>query len=501
MTRRRRQRHIPSGIRVASIPGTTLVTLCLAVLSVLVICVVSLDTPLGLRGVSLISTLVVAATLLAGYYLSDRNVWSFSFIYLSVLAVFHFGIIAPYGLYLISVGDIPQGHIWWTRATTPFAIWLATLGFLACGIGIGIGRLLVNRVPPVVPGYQSRPNERKTLTIVGSALLVGSVFLWFAVTIATAGITALVGSYRNYLDRTAGISVYSYVWLTLGLGLCYVVVSPKSRLKYTAMLAFALFAFVALPLGLRGEVMFSGAAAAALLARHRRMPSALSVLVGALFLLVAISFLKELRAVGVAGLVSGSLNASPIRGLAELGVSLRPLTEVVDWHAQGDDFLYGASYWAPFERMLCSVATPLACVEASQDHRLMNVLIMERVGPWGFSPMAEAFRNFGAPGVVVIMGGIGLLVSVLNRWTTSWRREAIVAVVFVELLINVRNAFTAVPAHLVIGFIIVTSMVVLSEIGWEWQIHRRGRSRSRIRKRRIRGSAPRSSRKVISERV
>jgi hypothetical protein len=508
MIRGRPQRITPSRISVSSVLGTTLVTLILAALFVLVIFVYALNIPLGLRGVSLISTLAVIVTLLAGYYLSDRNVWSFSFIYLAVLGVFHFGIVVPYGLYLITVGDIPQGHIWWTRETTSFAILLATLGFLACGIGIGIGRLLVNRMPPVVPGNHSLPSERKTLTIVGSALLIGSVVVWFLVTILSSGISVLVGSYRNYLDSTAGIGVYSYIWLTLGLGLCFVVISPKSRLKYLAVLAFVLFAVVALPLGLRGEVMFSSAAAAALLARHRRMPSALSVLIGALVLLIAISFFRELRAVGISGLVSGSLNVGPVRGLAELGVSLRPLTEVVDWRAQGEDYLYGASYWAPFERMLCSVVTPSACVEASRDHRLMNVLMMERVGPWGFSPMAEAFRNFGAFGVVAIMGGLGVLVSVLNRWTNSWIREAIAAVVFVELLINVRNAFTAVPAHLVLGAIIVIAMVILSEVGWEWQFHRRGRSRRRqrrgkslVRKQKTLGDTSSSAEEMMSKKV
>jgi len=85
----------------------------------------------------------------------------------------------------------------------------------------------------------------------------------------------------------------------------------------------------------------------------------------------------------------------------------------------------------------------------------MNVLVQERVGPIGFSPIAEAYRNFGMFGIVFVLLGIGLLVGWMDRWPSNDFRNAILGVILLELLINVRNAFTATPSHLIIGLGIV----------------------------------------------
>ena len=81
---------------------------------------------------------------------------------------------------------------------------------------------------------------------------------------------------------------------------------------------------------------------------------------------------------------------------AEMGGSLHPVEKVVRWRAEGDPLEMGASYWAPIERGAARVLPGLQTSVAEDDMRIMNVLVTDRVGPIGFSPVAEAYRNFGA---------------------------------------------------------------------------------------------------------
>ena len=56
---------------------------------------------------------------------------------------------------------------------------------------------------------------------------------------------------------------------------------------------------------------------------------------------------------------------------------------------QGDPLLWGASYWGPIDRNLTYIVPGWTRLPAEDDPRLLNVVIQDRVGPVGFSPIAE----------------------------------------------------------------------------------------------------------------
>ena len=81
---------------------------------------------------------------------------------------------------------------------------------------------------------------------------------------------------------------------------------------------------------------------------------------------------------------------------------------------------------------------------------MFNVEIANRVGQIGGSPVAEAFHNFGTVGVVLFMAVLGALLVRLER-----RSDAVVGVVLLPLLIQVRNSFAPVPVQIGIGLLLV----------------------------------------------
>jgi hypothetical protein len=251
----------------------------------------------------------------------------------------------------------------------------------------------------------------------------------------------------------------------MGLGLCLLAATESTILHRLALGAFVIFSFCALPLGLRGEVFFPLLAAAVVRTKWRKPPSAWITIGAVIVLLFSIAVISDVRQVGLgsASMASGH----PLDGLTEMGQSLRPVSEVVYWHKTGDEFLNGATYWAPLDRGFCRIIPSAKCLPAEEDERITGTLVMNRVGPIGFSPIAEAYLNFGRTGVVFVMFAIGVLIGSMDKWPVTRARLAAFGVIYVELLINIRNSFIALPSHIIVGFILVYVVVIWSESAYK----------------------------------
>jgi len=180
--------------------------------------------------------------------------------------------------------------------------------------------------------------------------------------------------------------------------------------------------------------------------------------------LLLIPIVRDVRESGLRGLASAVVSVPGLNALTEMGGSLHPVEKVVRWHAEGEPYAQGASYLAPFERGAARVLPGLRAAKADDDLRLMNVLVLDRIGPIGFSPVAEAYRNFGPIGVVVVMALLGLIIGGVD--TVSDPRTAImlIAAVYVPLLINVRNSFVSVPAQCALGAVLAALFAIVRHI-------------------------------------
>ena len=393
------------------------------------------------------------------YRASSRGAWAPSTIYVSVLSIFHFGLSSVFALGLLSEPTTVHVARWFFRTTTVEAIYLSGLGVLACAAGVQIAHLRTTRNIPLVSfsKFDNQARLRRVMEMTGATIVVICVLGWYGVVLRSGGFGLLIAPYESYLRATAGsVSNLSFIWFGMGIGMSFIAASAhRSSWTRVALIAFLAFLLFALPLGLRGEVMFPSLTFLVILFRFRRPPSARITLLGVVAVLFAISLLQQIRTVGLGTAPSSNVNGNALDGLTELGSTLRPVSEVILWRQLGEMPISGASYLAPFDRPTCHIFVHSTCVPALNDPRLLNVLTTQRAGPIGFSPVAEAYRNFGTRGVIFVLGLVGLLLGWFDRRPATPIAQAAVGVIFVELLINVRNGFVAAPSHILIGFLII----------------------------------------------
>ncbi len=423
------------------------------------------------RSAARVAVAVVAVCVVLCVRAQPRGVWACSSVYLITLSVFHFGVAALFATDT-SFGRIRAQYDFRWLAVFPmsrlFAV--ATLGVVSATVGVaamtGWRALRPNPVAavdhPVSDELSQRPDLRAPA---GFVLLAVSVVGLVATVLATGGLGLLFGSYADVGQSALRAPTVPYVLFGMGLGLVLAVIGGPSRWRRAAVVLFAVFAVVALPLGLRGEVMFPAVSAAAVAARRRVVVRGVVVLVGAVLLLAFIGGLREIRQSGLSGVRLQAITFSPVDGIAELGASIRPIGSVLEWRdGLGERPPPGSTFYGQLDRFV--EGRLLGHPQPSQftDERLFNVLIMNREGPIGGSPIAEAYYNFGGTGVILFLLLTGLAVAWMDHGRSARRTATACLVLLVPLVVEVRNAFAAVPSQVLLG-LAVLGLIRMAEVG------------------------------------
>ncbi|MBA3700056.1 MAG: O-antigen polysaccharide polymerase Wzy [Planctomycetes bacterium] len=402
-----------------------------------------------------------------------RGIWSPSVIFFNVFAVFHFGL----GLVYWSGGDL-RDIVWITDPAVPKAFMIVAWGGIALFFGMLLPDLTTSIVthlrqrqgvgPPVVTtaalpsGEQTSLSDLTVLPRVGLLMTVASIVAWFALVLPLVGGRIWGLSYGEFLLATddAGLS---WVYFFLSLGVAMSVLSGARLATRWSIGVFALWALVALPIGLRGEVMFPTAAALMITSHRLKRVGILAALMVGILVLSLSAMFREVRREGWGGVDWSWQTVNPAAAVQELGQSLRPTFETIRWIEGGDQFLNGGSYWAPVERGFLRLFPVQARAEGEEDRRLMNVLVMERVGPIGFSPVAESYYNWGVPGVVLVMTFMGWIIAYLAVDPPSFMRQALMASIYVPLLNHIRNSFAPVLAQTLVGVVVIVALLLLEQ--------------------------------------
>jgi hypothetical protein len=406
-----------------------------------------------------LATGISAAAMIAVRPRRSSGAWSSAWVYLVVFSIFHFGLLLVIALGLPLPTEVANAIQWyWPRAeAVRHAAVSSVIGVAACVTGV----LVVRLGSPAQP--RSHPLdtvEERAVARVGLALVALSVATWLYGVLAAGGPTLLVASYGVFLERTRASNL-SALYFTMGLGVVFTSAVTSGSLRWVTWGLFGAFGLVALPLGLRGEVLFPAATAVAVGGTRFRMSLARASVL-ALVLLGVIAGIRGIRQYGVSDLQQSAIEASPHAALAELGGTIRPVAVVISWADAGEKPLYGATYWAPLDRALYHVIPGWTRVEADDDERLLNVVIARRVSTIGLSPIAEAYRNFGDPGVLGFMLLLGVLLGRMDATVDSTRQRLKNGIVLFPLLIFVRNAFTPVPAQIIGGFALYALALLLA---------------------------------------
>ncbi len=443
-----------------------LLLVCLALMLV-ALTIVKL-TNVSLAATADITSLCAVGAIIMVARVSPHRFWSASAIYLFVLCLFHFGLAAVYGLGLpIGSATLANMSVWFYTPYTKEALILTGMGFVSCGIGILTALLWGTKRARFVPALASLESVSidRAFLVAGFALVLVSVCGWFLIAVRAGGVGILFGSYETFLAVVGESITLTLTYYGINVGMVFLAAAQPTTLCRVAFAIFCLWSLVALPLGLRGEVLFPGLTALVIMAKRRPPFSAKVAFLLGLLLLSSIAALREVRQVGVQNVSSATVTASPLDALTELGSSLRPVSEVIYWKATGDQFIYGASYWAPFDRTLSKIVPgrDWTLPPAEEDPRVLGSLATLRGdGAIGFSVVAEAYRNFGPTGVCVIMALIGLLLGHLDLWPPTAGRQVLLGVILVPLLIEVRNDFTAVPFQILESCVVVYVVLLIA---------------------------------------
>jgi hypothetical protein len=436
-----------------------LVTGVLAGAAALLIPVDTADPVVYFRWITPASIAVIASMAWFG------GLWTATSVYALVFWCFHFGLVAVLGSGWAGVEDLSVWELSWLlgpHAADAAILSLAGLLAFACGSALVFARRLPAR-PPRSTSSVSDPVH--AYGAAGSMLVFGTIGTWCLIVISSGGLGGFFGSYDDYRTMTTPYGdALAVIWLVLGLGLVLSVTGRAGGLRTAAAVAFAAFSLVALPLGLRSEVMFRGMAAFVAAARCGRGLSSKRAIALGVALLAVIPIVREVRNTGLSGLPDAVLAPRLYEALAEMGGSLNPVEKVVRWHAEGEPFDAGRSYWAPIERAAARLLPGLAVSVADNDMRITSVLVTDRVGAIGFSPVAEAYRNFGGAGVVLVLGLFGAALAAID--SLRERRLAVfaLAIVYVPMLMNIRNTFIFVPAHLGGGVALVAALAAIRHV-------------------------------------
>ena len=335
--------------------------------------------------VALIGAVIVATCLVIG---APRRWLSVPAIYFFVFAVFHIGL-APLFAFGLPIPDFgsPFAAQWVRDRPVGTALYVVSVAMACFAVGVRVGGMVGGNSRPAIP-VDEDPAKRRVATVALAISAVG-VCGWFAFVLSRAGVEIFVGSYSDYIKATGGGALPQiYLLIALGASLCAIATShSRSRLAFVFLGAFAVFALL---LGLRAEVMFPAAAALAVLAKRGEVRLRLGRwLLIAIVLLSCIAGVRSIRSTGL-GDVRGGIDVNPVHGLAELGYSLRPVAEVLEFQTGFEEPVGGRTYIRPFERALARLLPSVTVPPAQDDPYIMNVVISDRVGPIGFSPSRRA---------------------------------------------------------------------------------------------------------------
>ena len=129
----------------------------------------------------------------------------------------------------------------------------------------------------------------------------------------------------------------------------------------------------------------------------------------ALVSLVAIPAIESFRTVGFANRSGVNwTDVTPVDTLTELGGSLRATMAYVEWIEKGDSYLFGATYWAPFDRQILTRLIPgREPIPVENDVRVPQRLMDQREGNLGGSATGEGVLQFRSRGSVPRFWGPG----------------------------------------------------------------------------------------------
>lgn len=266
--------------------------------------------------------------------------------------------------------------------------------------------------------------------------------------------------YKDFYDNQDNIFVLVFVYFTALINISFLIsiLNPnKSKFPILVFLIWGAFAF---NLGVRGPVFYPLALSLSLfIVQQRFRLNYKRLLIISIVFLSALSykFLDRNNMENKGGI-------DPLAAIREMGGSLRPIYEVHLWLNNDFSYYLGVTYLAPFDRILNKIFTYKEQIPSVLDNRLMNVVIMDRAGPYGFSIVAEAFINFANYGVFLLGIIAGLFFKKIDSKILKSSITPLLLIFAYGFFYHIRQSFVSVFGVVVIGIIYLIVLVFLDKM-------------------------------------
>lgn len=437
-------------------PGVGRIAVALVLLGALVtFSVVSLDGA-ELELLALLFVLTWAGCLVLLTDQSRGGVFRASTAYLAMFGLFHGGLLVTVVLQGQSafLATAEVSNLWLYGPRTGQAVRMVAIGMLSFSLAAALVPFIANdRVGLESPSGAAA--RRRFLSIVGPTSSLAGIGL-FLLALSGAGFSSVLrGGYTAFIESAQQSPGYAYAHILIGLGTALAVLAG-GRTRTIGWSVFGLYAALAFPLGLRGEVLFPLVALLVLEARQGRRLRRTTTVVAGTGILLLIAVVRQTRLSGIGALFSSSSLVSPLDAIAEMGYSLRPSVVVAGWHVAGQPFQEGWTVAASPVRFVSGVFGLPDVVPPGA--RLFTVEIADRAGSIGGSPVAEAFHNAGMVGVLGVMTAFGLLLGQLERRSGRLVDDVLLAAVLIPLLVQIRNGLLPLLVQVAIGLVLVAAV-------------------------------------------
>jgi len=413
------------------------------------------------------------------------SLYLFCTAYIVSLSVFHMGYIIAHAVGWEKFAPFVQGDmvVWYNQAG-----WYCILAFGALGCGIAASLQIPTR--HVIATTDQNVNIDANFTRVyeiGAILFLASV----------AALVFLAGSVGNIL-RFSRADIFAGAGDTRGLGF-FLAVAPSAMVlmataantKRRKLIAYPLAALTLLSvlfLGYRSNALFPAFVGAIIWVKlGKRIP--LYVAATALaFVIIAIPTVSYLRAQGPYQDVTSQDLAESIEQadagtvVTQLGGVVVVIAHTLKWVPADDPYRYGQSYLSAMINAIPNISLTRqesgraavysgGIVDKEEVQKMspgdwftfrVSRSQFDKGGGAGFSTIAEAYLNFGLPGVVMFFGALGFLLGRLDQTDlqTSSRAYLYTGALLWPLMKTVRNHFGV--------FMKPVSFIILTIVLWKF---------------------------------
>ncbi|MBU5616452.1 O-antigen polysaccharide polymerase Wzy, partial [Psychrobacter sp. TAE2020] len=296
--------------------------------------------------------------------------------------------------------------------------------------------------------------ENKYLVNINFFILLISSVLWIFIIYFILGIK----EYKEFYSDGGIVFNIVFVYLTVVINVSFLLALLASRWVKLALITFLIWSLFAFSLGVRGPALYPFAIGGAILISRKLIKlNYKRLIVGSLAFLSALSY----KFLDRGGLDVDKI-IDPLAAIQEMGGSLRPVYEVKSWINQGMDFYLGGTYLAPFDRQFNSVFKLKENLPSTVDDRLMNVMINNKSGPYGFSLIAEVFINFANSGVIVLGFMVGLFFKYLDSRISNKSVTPVLIVFAYGFFYHIRQSFASTFGTVVVGILYISILVFMS---------------------------------------